>query len=61
MQPELDDKRFGMVRLGNVEAFYRAYHGYLRDNGIDGVKVRARCMHCSRHACSRCKRMVALL
>ncbi|CBN77415.1 Alpha-galactosidase, family GH36 [Ectocarpus siliculosus] len=41
MQPELDHKRFGMVRLGNVEAFYRAYHGYLRDNGVDGVKVDA--------------------
>ncbi|CAN0114655.1 unnamed protein product [Ectocarpus sp. 12 AP-2014] len=41
MQPELDQKRFGMVRLGNVEAFYRAYHGYLRDNGVDGVKVDA--------------------
>lgn len=40
MQPELDEKRFGMVPAQRVEAFYLAYHKYLRDNGVDGVKVR---------------------
>lgn len=40
MQPELNEKRFGMVPAQRVEAFYLAYHKYLRDNGVDGVKVR---------------------
>lgn len=39
MQPELDEKRFGMMSLSRVEAFYLAYHRYLKNNGIDGVKV----------------------
>lgn len=39
MQPELDEKRFGMLPLSKIEAFYRAYHGYLKNNGVDGVKV----------------------
>lgn len=39
MQPELDEKRFGMLPLTQVEAFYRSYHSYLKKNGVDGVKV----------------------
>lgn len=39
MQPAFDLHRFGMVPAKKVESFYRAYHGYLKDNGIDGVKV----------------------
>lgn len=41
MQPELDGKRFGMVPARRVGEFYLAYHKYLKDNGVDGVKVRA--------------------
>ncbi|CAM9418058.1 unnamed protein product, partial [Hapterophycus canaliculatus] len=44
MQPELDEKRFGMVKASRAEAFYLAYHRYLRENGIDGVKVDAQSM-----------------
>lgn len=40
MQPELDEKRFGMVRPSRVRDFYSAYHRYLKDSGVDGVKVR---------------------
>lgn len=39
MQPELDEKRFGMIPRRRVQDFYRAYHTYLKSNGIDGVKV----------------------
>lgn len=39
MQPELDEKSFGMVPADRIEAFYRAYHKYLKENGVDGVKV----------------------
>ncbi|CAM9672683.1 unnamed protein product, partial [Laminaria digitata] len=41
MQPELDGKRFGMVPASRVGEFYLAYHKYLKDNGLDGVKVDA--------------------
>lgn len=40
MQPELDGKRFGMVPASRVGDFYLAYHRYLKENGVDGVKVR---------------------
>lgn len=43
MQPELDEKRFGMVKPSRAESFYLAYHKYLKKNGIDGVKVRGHC------------------
>lgn len=39
MQPELDGKRFGMVPAARMGEFYLAYHRYLKDNGVDGVKV----------------------
>lgn len=39
MQPELDAKHFGMVPSEKSGAFYRAYHTYLKENGVDGVKV----------------------
>lgn len=39
MQPELDQKRFGMVPSKRAESFFMAYHKYLKDNGVDGVKV----------------------
>ena len=40
MQPELDQKRFGMIPANRVESFYLSYHKYLKDNGVDGVKVK---------------------
>lgn len=40
MQPELDQKRFGMVPSQRVEDFFMAYHKYLKDSGVDGVKVK---------------------
>lgn len=40
IQPELDQKRFGMVPSQRVESFFMAYHKYLKDSGVDGVKVK---------------------
>lgn len=40
MQPELDEKKFGMVLPSRVGDFYSAYHTYLKKSGVDGVKVR---------------------
>lgn len=45
MQPELDEKIFGMVTPRRVGDFYSAYHRYLKDSGIDGVKVRISAEH----------------
>ncbi|CAN0345806.1 unnamed protein product, partial [Discosporangium mesarthrocarpum] len=35
------NKRFGVVPPENIRAFYDDYHRYLREQGVDGVKVDA--------------------
>ncbi|KAG5175037.1 raffinose synthase or seed imbibition protein Sip1-domain-containing protein [Tribonema minus] len=35
------NKRFGVVPPEHIRAFYDEYHRYLRENGVDGVKVDA--------------------
>ncbi|CAM9346044.1 unnamed protein product [Discosporangium mesarthrocarpum] len=44
IQEEFDGKRFGMVPPHRASEFYLAYHQYLKDNAIDGVKVDAQAM-----------------